>query len=186
MRRVELEGRQNRDVDNVFQEPLTAYAVLAGNSAGITADRPRVIVDVNLILRRDRSLLLGRRCNTEFANGCYSLPAGHLDLGESVIDALVREAREELGILVAGKDVKFVQVMHNSYGVGRFAVFFEVSEWGGRVRNMEPNKCDDLRWFPTTELPTNMVPYIRNAIEHYLLRPEACLTLYGWNASSGP
>src|ERR1700677_1177932 len=109
MRQAGLEGQRVQGTDRDFQEPLTAHAALAGCYTGITVNRPRVIVDVNLILRRDRSLLLGRRCNTEFANGCYSLPAGHLDLGESVIGSLVREAKEELGILVAEEDARFVQ-----------------------------------------------------------------------------
>lgn len=163
-----------------LQEPMTVHSVTKGNYEGITVNRPRVIVDVNLILRSGRSILLGRRYNTDFANGCYSLPAGHLELGESVVDALIREAREEVGILIDAAKVKFVQVMHNSYGIGRFAMFFEVREWVGEVCNMEPRKCDDLRWFELGDLPDNMVPYIRQAIDHYVYERGAYLTLYGW------
>jgi 8-oxo-dGTP diphosphatase len=163
-----------------FKAPLTARSVLAGDYSGISTNRPRVIVDVNLILRSEGSLLLARRCNTEFASGFYSLPAGHLELGESVVDALIREAREELGIRVGASDATFVQIMHNSYGVGRFAMFFEVRTWTGEVRNMEPEKCDDLSWFDLDRLPDNTVPYILEAITHYLSGRGSNLTLYGW------
>jgi 8-oxo-dGTP diphosphatase len=163
-----------------FTEAATAADVKSGDLSGITLDRPRVIVDVNLLLRAGNDILLGRRAGTGFAAGCYSLPAGHLELGESVYDALIREAYEELGITIASGDVTFVQVMHNSYGLGRMAFFFEVRSWAGEVINQEPGKCDDLRWFPLGTLPDPMVPYIRQAIESYRAGQQAKLTLYGW------
>lgn len=161
-----------------FQEPLTVGSVLDGDLSGITLNRPRVIVDVNLLVVSGNQILLGRRRNTGFADGLYSLPAGHLNLGESVIAAGVREAKEELGIVVSEDVLRFVQVMHSSYGIGRLAFFFEVQDWMGSITNTEPQKCDDLRWFELGRLPEGMVPYIRTAIEYYL--EGRCLTVYGW------
>jgi 8-oxo-dGTP diphosphatase len=166
--------------ESSFAEPATVVAVKSGDLGGITLDRPRVIVDVNLLLRDGPSILLGRRVSSKFGNGCYSLPAGHLELGESVEAALIREAREELGITIAAEDVTFIQVMHNSYGLGRIAFFFEVCSWDGEVINCEPEKCEDLRWFPLDALPTTMIPYIRQAIDSYRAGERAKLALYGW------
>ncbi len=161
-----------------YEDPSTVKAVMGGSLAGITLDRPRVIVDVNLLIMNRGQLLLGRRCGTGFANGQYSVPAGHLELGESVVVAAAREAKEELNINVDPDDMRFVQVMHNSYGIGRLAFFFEIERWEGDIVNMEPHKCDDLRWFDTGDLPVNMVPYIREAVGHYF--SGHALTLYGW------
>lgn len=168
------------DAQPVFEEPSDVKAVLKGDMNGITLDRPRVIVDVNLLLVKDGKVLLGRRCGSKFANGMYSLPAGHLELGESVIAAMVREAQEEIGVVIDSKNVTFIQVMHNSYGIGRLAFFFEVRDWDGEIVNKEPEKCDDLRWFELDNLPTQMIPYIREAINRYIASPEPSLTLYGW------
>lgn len=162
----------------LFQEPSTVKAVMDGDVTGITLDRPRVIVDVNLLIVKEDQILLGRRCNTGFANGHYSLPAGHLELGESVVVAAIREAKEELNIEIDADDLRFVQVMHNAYGIGRLAFFFEVKRWSGDIVNMEPQKCDDLRWFSTARLPVDMVPYIREGVGHYIA--GRALTLYGW------
>ena len=97
-----------------------------------------------------------------------------------MLTALIREAQEELGILIEAEDVRFVQIMHNSYGIGRIALFFEARTWKGEVANMEPHKCDDLQWFDLANLPDNMVPYIREALGRYVTEKEPCLTLYGW------
>ena len=165
---------------NSFTEPSTAADARAGTLNGITLDRPRVIVDVNLLLRNGDNILLGLR-QGGFADGMYSLPAGHLDLGESVRDAVIREAREEIGVTIAPANVRFVQVMHNSYGIGRMAFFFEVRTWTGDIANREPAKCRELRWFPLDALPgTSMIPYIRDAIASYAAGAAPDLTLYGW------
>ena len=52
-------------------------------------DRLKLIVDVNAILLRNARILLGRRCNTDFEDGSYHLPAGHLE----GLRALYDEAR---------------------------------------------------------------------------------------------
>ena len=60
--------------------------------------RHSIICASYLLLVRDTEVLLSRRFNTGYEDGNYSLPAGHVDKGESVADALVREAKEEIGI----------------------------------------------------------------------------------------
>lgn len=151
---------------------------VAGKVIDVTLDRPRLIVDVNLILRRNDKVLLGRRRNTSFGEGCYNPPAGHLELGESVTIAMTREAKEELGIDIAPRALRFVQVMHNSYGLGRIAFFFEAIEWRGEPTIMEPDKCDDLRWAELTRLPDEMLPHVRFALERYAEGER--FSLYGW------
>jgi 8-oxo-dGTP diphosphatase len=127
--------------------------------------RYKVTGDVHLVLLDDDGqVLLGRRKNTGFADGCYHLPAGHLEAGESVIDALVREAREETGILISPDAIDFAHVMHNSSGGGRVAFFFTVRRWDGIPQNREPHKCSELRWAPLGALPANLVDYCRSAL----------------------
>ncbi len=101
--------------------------------------RYKVTGDVHLVLLDDGGqVLLGRRKDTSFADGCYHLPAGHLEAGESAIEALIREAREETGIIISPGAIDFAHVMHNSSGGGRVAFFFTVRRWDGIPENREP------------------------------------------------
>lgn len=131
------------------------------------AVRYRACVDVHLILRRGEKILLGQRQNTGFADGCWHLPSGHTEDGESATDALVRESAEEIGISVDLNDVRFVHFMHHRTNSGRIALFFEVAQWVGEPINCEPGKCFGLEWFALSDLPTRMIPYAAEALVCY-------------------
>ena len=121
-----------------------------------------------LILMKDGKTLLSRRFNTGWMDGKYSLIAGHLDGGEKVSDAMIREAFEEGGIKVAKEDLKPVKVLHRYDGEREYVDFFYITEkWEGEPTIKEPNKCDDMSWFPINNLPENTLPYIKNVIENY-------------------
>ncbi|WP_124727255.1 NUDIX hydrolase [Staphylospora marina] len=123
-------------------------------------------VAVHLLMFRGEEVLLLRRRNTGYEDGNYSVPAGHLDGGETVKEAAVREAREEVGVRIDPEDVSLVHVMHRREGKEeRIDFFAEVRRWEGEVVNKEPEKCDDLRWSGSDDLPENVIPYIRRALE---------------------
>jgi 8-oxo-dGTP pyrophosphatase MutT (NUDIX family) len=130
-------------------------------------DHLTLIVDVNVVLTRGGSVLLGRRHNTGFEDGSLHLPAGHLEGGESLVTALLREAWEELGIEIDSAQPRLVHVMHHSAGGGRLSFFFEVTEWKGEIRNREPHKCKALNWYRLSELPERIIPYTREALLAY-------------------
>ncbi|MFQ6087067.1 MAG: NUDIX domain-containing protein, partial [Candidatus Bathyarchaeia archaeon] len=76
-------------------------------------ERPKLIPTVYLVLTKDNKILLSRRYNTGFHDGEYSFPAGHLHgEDETLKQAMVREAKEEVGIEVDLADLELVHVMH--------------------------------------------------------------------------
>lgn len=113
----------------------------------------------------DGKVLLGLRVNTGYADGMYSLPAGHVEDGETLTDCVIRESKEEIGITIVATDLTLVHTMHRKENDIRMDFFFTVKRWTGVPTNCEPDKCDRLVWFPLESLPTNTVPYIRAAIE---------------------
>ncbi len=149
----------------------------SGNRHAMT-ERCTLPVAVHLFLLRDRQVLLARRRNTGYADGQYSVVAGHLDGGEEVRAAAVREAREEAGIAVAPADLAIVGVMHRREGDERIDFFVAATRWSGAIVNAEPHKCDDLAWYPLDRLPGNVIPYIRRALENY--RRGIWFDSFGW------
>ncbi len=125
-------------------------------------------VTVHLFFFREGQLLMLRRFNTGYADGQYSLPAGHLDGGESVMAAAAREAAEEIGVRLDAQDMTFSTVMHRIEGDERVDFFIHVHQWAGEPFNAEPEKCDDLRWINVEALPENTVAYVRQAIANHL------------------
>jgi 8-oxo-dGTP pyrophosphatase MutT (NUDIX family) len=106
--------------------------------------------------------------NTGYRDGEYSVPAGHLDGGETVIAAGIREAKEETGVDINAEDMIFSSVMHRTEDDERVDFFVQVREWQGDIVNAEPDKCDDLRWVDANKLPDNVIPYVRRAIANHL------------------
>lgn len=142
-------------------------------------ERFRLIPAVHLFLLRGSRVLLLRRYNTGYEDGCYSVVAGHLDGEEEVKTAAIREAREEAGIEIAPRDLEIVGVMHRRSDDERVDFFVAASRWTGEIANREPDKCDDLAWFELDRLPANMAPYVRRALENY--RAGRWFDSFGWS-----
>lgn len=144
----------------------------------VTQERFRLVSAVHLFLVRGQRTLLLRRFNTGYEDGNYSVIAGHLNGGEEIKAAMVREAREEAGIEVDPQDLQVVGVMHRQAGDERIDFFLATTRWSGQVANREPHKCDRLAWFNVDALPDNVVPYVRRALDNW--RQGKWFDSFGW------
>ena len=122
---------------------------------------------VHLFFIDDDRVLLLLRANTGYMDGYYSLVAGHIEPGESAVQAAVREAAEEAGVVIMPQDTEVVGVMHRKDGEERIDFFVRVHRWVGEPFNAESEKCSDLRWFQLGALPENIVPYVFRALQNY-------------------
>jgi 8-oxo-dGTP pyrophosphatase MutT (NUDIX family) len=144
-------------------------------------DRYRSIVDVYVLLRRpDGMILLLERSGTGYADGQLCPPSGHLEAGESVVQGVLREAREEVGVLIDPADLAFTHVIHhlNPQGQARIGFFFTASRWHGEPANLEPHKCAGLHWVDPARPPVNTVPYTAAALT--AIAQGAAFSLDGW------
>lgn len=135
-----------------------------------------------LLLIKNKKILLMRRCNTEYLNGYYGVPAGHFNGNETVRAAMVREAKEETGIVLKEKYLNIVHII-NRKGPGgieneRIDFFIVPKRWEGEPKIMEPHKCDDMKWFPLNKLPKKVAFEVAQAIINY--RKKIFYSEYGW------
>lgn len=115
-------------------------------------------------------ILFARRANTGYADGQWSVPAGHVEQGETLAAACAREVLEEVGVVVDASRLAFKLVQHKRDfdGDERIDMFFAVRLPPGQTpRICEPTRCDGLMWALPTDPPGPLVGYVANALRHY-------------------
>ena len=128
-------------------------------------ERHSIRIGVYLFIIKENKILLCRRFNTGWEDGNYSLPSGHLNSDETIVEAMFREAKEEVGIILQKEDITLVHTMHRINGPVDF--FFEATHWEGEPKNMEPDMCDDVKWFDINSLPENIISSVKDAFLNY-------------------
>ena len=100
---------------------------------------------VGAILVRDQRLLLGRRSDdAAWLAGAWDVFGGHIEAGESIEQALVRELHEELGIKATGFTP--IGTLADAQPEPWTLRVFAVHGWRGEPRNLQPYEHAELRW----------------------------------------
>ena len=136
-----------------------------------------------VILKKNGKIAFVLRTHTGWMDGYYGLPSGKVEKGEAFTTAAIREAKEEVGATIQKEDLRYVLTMrrkHNGPGDATewVDVLFEVTKWEGEPYNAEPHKHGELVWLDPKNLPENMVPPIRFALEE--ISKGRQYTEYGW------
>ena len=107
-------------------------------------------VAVDCVSVKDGKVLLVKRAHKPF-NGYWVLPGGHVEQGETIRDAAVREMREELGL-----DIEIIETIDvfddpNRDPRGLISVAVLARPKGGRI--VLNREASDYKWFPLDDLP---------------------------------
>ena len=132
-----------------------------------STEKTSVIPSVFLFLKNKHKILMARRYNTGYGDGFYSFVAGHVEKDETFKQAMIREAKEEVGISIKEEALQIVHIMHR-YVVNeknRIDIFMTTHSWAGELYNAEPHKCDQIEWFSLEAIPRNTLSYIKHAIQ---------------------
>ena len=99
-------------------------------------EKEKFMSSVYLIIKNERNqILLQRRQGTKLWPGFLALPAGHIDEGENAYDAIIREAKEELGIEISIDNIidTFVVNRRNKSLLPYYDVYFEINNYIGEI-----------------------------------------------------
>ena len=139
---------------------------------------------VHIILINDNKILVQKRKGSKLWPGYYALPAGHIDKDETQYDALVREAKEELGIEINPDDIinNYVVLRRNFFEIDEKILepyidfYFEIKKYTGIPRIIEEDKCDELFWTDINNLPEPFINYQGSFLEDKTITTYNCLT----------
>ena len=126
----------------------------------------KLVTDLMLTREKDgkKEVLLSLRKNTGYRDGEYELPGGHVDEGEDLMSAMVREAKEELLIDIKEENLKIAHILHHYTG-DRVNFILTKNVYEGIPSIGEPDKCEKLEWFNINDLPKNTMNKIKKSIE---------------------
>ncbi|HET8709228.1 MAG TPA: NUDIX domain-containing protein [Candidatus Saccharimonadales bacterium] len=133
------------------------------------------------VLFRNGSLLaFVKRAKTGWMDNHYGLPSGRVDEGESFTQAAIREAKEEVGVMIQAEDLVPVLTWQRHYTDGDWVdVIFEALKWEGELINAEPHLHSEVTWLDSANLPDNVIPEIKFALDK--IAAGKTYAEYGWN-----
>ena len=115
--------------------------------------RPLVGIGV-IILNDEGKVLIGKRKGSHAPY--YSIPGGHLELGETFEYAAIKEIKEETNLDI--ENPKVICVVNNletyaEEGKHYISVILFTKEYSGTLKIMEPEKCESWQWCDISDLP---------------------------------
>ena len=111
---------------------------------GAPNNRPQLAVSAGIF--RDGKILLVRRAR-EPSKGVYTFPGGRVEFGESLMEALAREVREETGLMieVIGLAGFREALPAKTGGHGHFVILPFAARWVANEVALN-DELDDARW----------------------------------------
>lgn len=107
-----------------------------------------VELTVLCLVEKENKFLLQNRVKDDWRG--FAMPGGHIEPGESVIDAVVREMKEETGLTILNP--KLCGVKQFPIENGRYIVFlFNASEFEGELISSEEG---EMHWIDKKDIPS--------------------------------
>ena len=112
----------------------------------IMARTEKIELTALCLVHNEDAYLLQNRVKEDWKG--YTLPGGHIETGESIVDAVVREIKEETGLTILNP--RLCGVKQFPIKDGRYIVFlFRANEYEGELISSEEG---DMHWIKKEEL----------------------------------
>jgi len=120
------------------------------------------------ILNENNELLLMKRNkNCRNKAGYWSIPGWGVDFWETMHSAIIRETMEEIGVKVEVLKLLCytddIISEENQHWLG-LQFLCKIIEW--EVNNLEPHKCEEIKWFSLNNLPSKLTKPTINWVKY--------------------
>ena len=116
----------------------------------MVGEKPLVLVAAAALVDGDARVLIAQRPAEKSWAGYWEFPGGKIEKGESPEAALVRELREELGIVVSSDDGLPLTFVSHAYDEFHLLMpLYLIRQWQGDVR---PHEHAAIVWAQPSEL----------------------------------
>jgi ADP-ribose pyrophosphatase len=121
-----------------------------------------------IINDKNETLLLKRTDKSRNRAGFWSKPGGGLEFGDKIEDTVKREIKEEIGVEI--EIIKFLCFTENilkdenQHWIS-FNYLAKITE--GEVKNMEPEKHEEVKWFALDNLPEKLTHGTLESVNEY-------------------
>ena len=89
------------------------------------SNKENIEISAGLAIIQDNTILLAHPKGSKWW-GTYSIPKGHVEPGEDILNAAIRETREEVGVTVTPQDIKDKKPKYVDYKDKRGRVYKRV------------------------------------------------------------
>jgi|SRR5579862_6095210 len=120
---------------------------------------------VIIAILQDDKVLLHKRKNTGWMAGWYDVPSGHVNPGEAISDAAIREAYEEAGISINSSDLQLVHISQADTDKTYTYFIFKVEKWTGKPKLNEPELAEALEFYELDNLPDHIPLYTKAGLQ---------------------
>ncbi len=133
---------------------------------------------VNLYAIKNNKLLLSRRQNKGWMDGYLCAPGGHVEKGETPTQAMIREAKEELGVEISATDLEFLCVAARNNSPTEYVAYeFLLMDKNYEFTNTEPELCSELVWVELSNLPDDIIDDFKQIIDRSIIGKEKYLEI---------
>ncbi|CAN5190355.1 NUDIX hydrolase [soil metagenome] len=104
------------------------------------------------LIRRGEEILLVHQQDHDDPESNWALPGGVVERDELVIEALVREIREETGLIVEPPFRLLYVAQHEDAHESILALIYEIENWTGELASDDPDgEILEPRWLPEND-----------------------------------